>query len=241
MLMRAGGHAIRQLAQRTAGLTTVALTAACFMPVLAQAAELPGPDPVVPPEAAAALSDVRQLAAPASPTVDAAVHDVAETAGQAAQPARGAVEAAVETTQPAATPDAPPIAPRPERDRTIRPHRPARPKPGPARPPRRGAASSELSPNAPPARSASSSPTPTSPAGPVSDPLRKGEPGGVNKAPDGAGGSAASPLTSSFGPGGLALLVAAFAVGAPAGSSRVRVHGRCLRPLVFVAVLERPG
>jgi hypothetical protein len=206
---------------------------------------------------AATQPAVRQTAGTAVSPAQPAVEQAAKTAGTVASPAQPAVEAAARSVHSSATPAAStaidqhatqPSATAPRRDRAGgRANRSGRSElttPS-ATGTQKGAAAGAHAPRS--AMHTAAHPSPASASTPSAS-ARHLAGGGSEDAPtspnDGStpnGGSTASPFSSSFSLGGIALLAAAFILAGPAIKRRLRVDGAFFRPTVFVAVLERPG
>jgi hypothetical protein len=268
--MRAGAHTIWHLRKRTARLTLVALVAACSISATAQAAGLPAPvtatdaaaqvgqaaataPATVADTSAAAQSGVRQTATTTASPAQPAVEQVAKTAGTVAGPAQPAVEATVRSVQGGAAPSASTgddhqAATPPRRDGDGGPaNRSGRnePKSPHATGTKRGAAAAADAPRSASHTAADPSPASAStPSATASHLTGAGSEDFPTSPTDGStpnGGSTASPFSSGFGLGGIALLAAAFILAGAAIKRRLRVDGAFFRPTLFVAVLERPG
>jgi hypothetical protein len=266
--MRAGAHTIWHLRKRTARLTLLALVAACSLCATAQATELSvaatdaaaqfGQAAATAPATvadttAAAQSAVRQSAATTAGPAQPAVEQVANTAGVVAGPAQPAVEATVRSVQGAPAPSASTgddhqVATAPRRDGDGGPaNRSGRnePKSPSATGTKRGAAAAADAPRSASHTAAHPSPasasTPSAAASHLAGAGSEDVPTSPNDGSTPNGVSTASPFSSGFGLGGVALLAAAFILAAPAIKRRLRVDGAFFRPTLFVAVLERPG
>jgi hypothetical protein len=206
---------------------------------------------------AAAQSAVRQSAATTAGPAQPAVEQVAKTAGTVAGPAQPAVEATVRSIQRGPAPSAstgddhqaaPPAATAPRRDGDGGPaNRSGRnePKSPSATGTKRGAAAAADAPRSGSHTAAHPSPasasTPSAAASHLAGAGSEDVPTSPNDGSTPNGVSTASPFSSGFGLGGVALLAAAFILAAPAIKRRLRVDGALFRPTLFVAVLERPG